>query len=927
MLPERAFQPRNGRSGMTLEGGGGGPSSSTTYTSNIPNWMRPQVETLLGAGMQEYFNVGPDGQIQGVKPFVPYSTNMEDYVAQFSPLQQQVQYEAAGMQRPGQFGVGSEYAGQAGMGGLESAGQAYGYGGAGYGSGMLGQQLGTQGGGFYGGLGAGYGGAAAGMSPEAQRYGQMGAGTGQRYEQMATDPGSIQAYMSPYMQNVVDLQKEAAIEDYQRNTLPQLQAQAVRAGAFGGSRDAVQRAMAQRGLSSQLQNIQATGTQKAFEDAQRAQQFGITSGLQGLQTGLQGLGQAGQLYGLGMQGAQTGLQGVQQQLAGTAQGMQGAGLGLQGVQGAQAGYNLLGQSGVNLANIGAAQQAADIARMDLQGRMGAEQQAREQQMINQAIQNFGMAQEYPFEQLSKYSGLLRGYYTPSTTASTYSAAPNAASQLTGAALTAFGATRKKGGTIKEKKYAEGGITSIDQKVLRNPTAFSPEMINKGMQNDSINDAIGAIALSKIADAKKQAQMQQGLAGGPPQGTILAELQQAAMTPGIDQLPSNLPPQGMAGGGIVAFARGDLVEQGINEPLPGESYTDYLVRRAKESMRGPMFSEKGTMPGAGMSEAQSEMYNKAIQNQKRFGDILAGKGPVQAPVPAATSERYADETTRGTAGRVAKGGANRSMEELGVGAAEMSARRAAEEAANKTPAAPAAAAPAAKEEVMEDALARRKRMLKEAGVSEDPFAKDRAANAAMKEQLGKDREKAFNMALIEAGLGIMGGTSPHFAQNLAQAKGAIGSYAKSMKDIKADEKEFAKIDRDMRKAEDAMRRGDVDKALEYEDKAKQREIQLRGVQAQERAASKPSSVNEILAALQSNDPKVRAAAEKYLGAAKTGQVDERFLREQWSKMKPLDKMLLERQGIKSFEDWAASQGYPMGGGAARFQGFSAKPIGQ
>jgi hypothetical protein len=54
--------------------------------------------------------------------------------------------------------------------------------------------------------------------------------------------------------------------------------------------------------------------------------------------------------------------------------------------------------------------------------------------------------------------------------------------------------------------------------------------------------------------------------------------------------------------------------------------------------------------------------------------------------------------------------------------------------------------------------------------------------------------------------------------------------------------------------------------------------------------------------------------KVLGAAKTGQVDERFLRDQWGKMKPLDKMLLERQGIKSFEQWAATQGYPVGGAA-------------
>jgi hypothetical protein len=44
MLPERAFQPRNGRSGMTLEGGGGGPTQSTVTQSNIPEWLQPQYQ-------------------------------------------------------------------------------------------------------------------------------------------------------------------------------------------------------------------------------------------------------------------------------------------------------------------------------------------------------------------------------------------------------------------------------------------------------------------------------------------------------------------------------------------------------------------------------------------------------------------------------------------------------------------------------------------------------------------------------------------------------------------------------------------------------------------------------------------------------------------------------------------------------------------
>jgi hypothetical protein len=84
MLPERAFQPRNGRTGMTLEGGGGGgPTTSTVNQSNIPEWLRPQTEALLGAGMQEYFNTefNPETgnyDITGTKPYTPYSSDPRD---------------------------------------------------------------------------------------------------------------------------------------------------------------------------------------------------------------------------------------------------------------------------------------------------------------------------------------------------------------------------------------------------------------------------------------------------------------------------------------------------------------------------------------------------------------------------------------------------------------------------------------------------------------------------------------------------------------------------------------------------------------------------------------------------------------------------------------------------------------------------------
>jgi hypothetical protein len=135
--------------------------------------------------------------------------------------------------------------------------------------------------------------------------------------------------------------------------------------------------------------------------------------------------------------------------------MQGAQVGLQGVTGAQAGYGLANQAAANLSNIGTAQLGAQTGILGLQNQIGGQQQGQQQQMINQAIQNYGQAQEAPMQSLNQYNALLRGYALPGTTQTQYQAAPPLANQLTGFGTAAIGATalsnamgKKKGGTVR-----------------------------------------------------------------------------------------------------------------------------------------------------------------------------------------------------------------------------------------------------------------------------------------------------------------------------------------------------------------------------------------------------------------------------------------------------------------------------------------------
>jgi hypothetical protein len=90
----------------------------------------------------------------------------------------------------------------------------------------------------------------------------------------------------------------------------------------------------------------------------------------------------------------------------------------------------------------------------LQNQIGGQQQAQEQQVINQAIQNFANAQQQPLNNLNQYNALLRGYALPGTTTTQYQAQASPLSQAAGAATALYGASqlgKKKGGRIREPK--------------------------------------------------------------------------------------------------------------------------------------------------------------------------------------------------------------------------------------------------------------------------------------------------------------------------------------------------------------------------------------------------------------------------------------------------------------------------------------------
>ena len=218
--------------------------------------------------------------------------------------------------------------------------------------------------------------------------------------QSLTQPGTVDQYMSPYMQSVVGIQQREAqrAADIAKT---QTNAQAVNAGAFGGSRQAIMDAEAARNLALQKGDIQAKGSQDAYTQAQSQfnaeQQARLQANLanQGVQqqANLQNLSAGLQTQGLG---AQTGLQaqqlnqqtGLQALLANQQTGLQ-AGQSNQNMQYNTALQNaqLAQQTGMaNTAN----QQQANLANQALMGQYGMQQG-----QFNQAaaMQNPQLAQQ------------------------------------------------------------------------------------------------------------------------------------------------------------------------------------------------------------------------------------------------------------------------------------------------------------------------------------------------------------------------------------------------------------------------------------------------------------------------------------------------------------------------------------------------------
>ena len=422
------------------------PTRQETVTTNIPDWAQEYATKLLGrasALTEPIF----DEETGLFRPrYTPYGGQL---VAGLNPMQEQAMRDIAGM------GVSPEIDQAVGFTGLAA---------------LQAQDL------------AKYDPIAAQQYFQSPEMGQVDldferVAAPERTDYRMAAPERVSAekfgaeqmreYMSPYMEGVVERQKQGAIQDYLKQ-LPGMGAAAARAGARGGTREALLESEARKGLSQRLGDIEAQGLQQAYQQAagqfgadraaqmqaalanqatgmtasqqdlqaqiqqaqfaaQQALQAGNTNQAAQLQKQAQDLQQQQSLNQLAMQGA--GL-GAQYGLAGAQLGEQsrqfGAGLGMQGLQQQLAAAGQLGQLGQQRY-----QQQAGIT----QAQLGAGAQARdvEQQRLSTLYQQFMDEQQAPYRQLGFMSDILRGTPTSAYTTTMYQQPPSTIGQIGGIA--------------------------------------------------------------------------------------------------------------------------------------------------------------------------------------------------------------------------------------------------------------------------------------------------------------------------------------------------------------------------------------------------------------------------------------------------------------------------------------------------------------
>lgn len=315
-------------------GGGDTTTTGTTtsYTTTLPEYFEPYAKSMASRAQHE-----------SLGGYTPYSGQR---LAGFTPEEQ------VAMSRMGAYGAGGP-----------SAQEQY---------------------------------ATKGYAEEGRRTSPYGMGIAKGFDLGEFTSDIATKYMSPYTQNVVDVQKREAARDAAIQ-LEKMQSRAAQAGAFGGYRHGQQELGMSRQLSQQLGDIQARGQAAGYEDA----------------------------YNRFLQDRQARLAKAE--------------LGLEGLGADQRSRALRQQALQGMADMSRQAEESQMQRLAALQGVGMARRGMEQEQMDIAYSDFLQQRDFPKGQIEWYNEMLRGLSPqPDQTVQTYYQRPGAFQTLAGLGLGGLG---------------------------------------------------------------------------------------------------------------------------------------------------------------------------------------------------------------------------------------------------------------------------------------------------------------------------------------------------------------------------------------------------------------------------------------------------------------------------------------------------------
>jgi hypothetical protein len=238
--------------------------------------------------------------------------------------------------------------------------------------------------------------ATSGYAEEGRRTSPYGMGIAEGFDPQEFTSDIAAKYMSPYTQQVVDVQKREAGTDYGKQ-LQAMQARAGQAGAFGGYRHGQQELGMSKQLSQQLGDIQARGQAAGYEDA----------------------------YGRFIQDRQARFAKAQ--------------LGLEGLGADQRSRELRQQALSGMAGMSKQAEQSQMQRLAALQGVGMTRRGMEQEQMDIAYSDFLQQRDFPKRQIEWYNEMLRGLSPQANQqVQTYTQRPGAFQTLAGLGLGGLG---------------------------------------------------------------------------------------------------------------------------------------------------------------------------------------------------------------------------------------------------------------------------------------------------------------------------------------------------------------------------------------------------------------------------------------------------------------------------------------------------------